>query len=154
MLEGIEGKIRQIRGALQVLGEQKVGLLLKMAEEQFTALASGEAEPKPQLIEALATSVGTMEAYVQGLQTERGGMDVLLDRSITDLEVAVGKTVSRDDVENLLDRASDSLFSWLANQSDFELFTELKSSLRDLTILAKKTNLKDCLLYTSPSPRD
>ena len=143
LLEGIDAKIRQIRGALQVLGEQKVGLLLKMAEDQFVALANGESEAKPDLIEALAISVGTMEAYVQGLQSGRSGMDDLLDRSITDLEVAIGKTVSRADVEDLLDSASDSLFSWLSNQSDFELFTELKSSLRDLTILAKKTNLKD-----------
>jgi len=141
ILNGIDGKIRQVRGALQVLGEQKVGLLLKMAEEQFLALENGGVEATPELIEALAISIGTMEEYVKGLQNNRSGMDYLLDRSITDLEVAIGKKVSRDDVEDLLDSASDSLFSWLANQSDFELFTNLKSSLRDLTILAKKTRL-------------
>jgi len=143
VLNGIDGKIRQVRGALQVLGEQKVGLLLKMAEEQFIALEQGEMEASPELTEALAISVGTMEEYVKGLQNNRSGMDYLLDRSITDLEVAIGKKVSRDDVEDLLDNASDSLFSWLGNQSDFELFTNLKSSLRDLTILAKKTNLSE-----------
>ncbi|MBL4672310.1 MAG: Hpt domain-containing protein, partial [Arenicella sp.] len=141
ILNGIDGKIRQIRGALQVLGEQKVGLLLKMAEEQFVALESGEVEASAELNEALAITIGTMEEYVKGLQNNRTGMDYLLDRSITDLEVAIGKTVSRDDVEDLLDVASDSLFSWLTNQSDLALFTNLKSSLRDLTILAKKTNL-------------
>ncbi len=143
VLKGIDGKIRQVRGALQVLGEQKVGLLLKMAEEQFVALESGEVEASAELNEALAISIGTMEEYVKGLQTNRTGMDYLLDRSITDLEVAIGKTVSRDDVEDLLDVASDSLFSWLTNQSDLALFTNLKSSLRDLTILAKKTNLSE-----------
>ncbi len=142
-LAGIDGKIRQVRGALQVLGEQKVGLLLKMAEEQFVALETGKAEATPELAEALAIAIGTMEEYVKGLQANRTGMDYLLDRSITDLEVAVGKTVSRDDVEDLLDSASDSLFSWLGNQSDFDLFTNLKSSLRDLMILAKKTRLSE-----------
>jgi chemosensory pili system protein ChpA (sensor histidine kinase/response regulator) len=140
-LKGIDGKIRQVRGALQVLGEQKVGLLLQMAEEQFVALENGDVEASPELNEALAISIGTMEEYVKGLQNNRTGMDYLLDRSITDLEVAIGKTVSRDDVEDLLDVASDSLFSWLTNQSDLALFTNLKSSLRDLTILAKKTKL-------------
>jgi len=152
-LTGIDGKIRQVRGALQVLGEQKVGLLLKMAEEQFIALEAGEADPKPELIEALAISVGTMEAYVKGLQSDSGGMDVLLDRSITDLEVAIGKTVSRADVEELIDGASDSLFTWLGNQSDFDLFTKLKSSLRDLTILAKKTKLQEVELLVKEQDR-
>ncbi|MFT6031918.1 MAG: chemosensory pili system protein ChpA (sensor histidine kinase/response regulator) [Arenicella sp.] len=143
ILNGIDGKIRQVRGALQVLGEQKVGLLLKMAEEQFVALENGKVEPSAELNEALAVSIGTMEEYVKGLQNKRSGMDYLLDRSITDLEVAIGKTVSRDDVEDLLDGASDSLFSWLANQSDLALFTNLKSSLRDLTTLARKTKLSE-----------
>ena len=141
LIAGIDGNIRQVRGALQVLGEQKVGLLLKMAEEQFIAIEKGEAAATPALIEALAISIGTMEEYVKGLQAGRTGMDYLLNRSITDLEVAIGKRVSRDDVEDLLDNASDSLFSWLGKQSDFELFTDVKSSLRDLTILAKKTKL-------------
>jgi len=143
VLNGIDGKIRQVRGALQVLGEQKVGLLLQMAEEQFLALEQGEIEASAELNEALAISIGTMEEYVKGLQNNRTGMDYLLDRSITDLEVAIGKKVSRADVEDLLDVASDSLFSWLTNQSDLALFTNLKSSLRDLTILSKKTNLSE-----------
>ncbi|MFT6408776.1 MAG: hypothetical protein ACJAQ6_002198, partial [Arenicella sp.] len=143
ILQGIDGKIRQVRGALQVLGEQKVSLLLKMAEDQFVALENGEVEPTAELNEALAISIGTMEEYVKGLQNKRTGMDYLLDRSITDLEVAIGKTVSRDDVEDLLYVASDSLFSWLTNQSDLALFTNLKSSLRDLTTLARKTKLSE-----------
>ncbi len=143
LLAGIDGKVRQIRGALQVLGEQKVGLLLKMAEEQFTAIEAGETEASPAMVEALAIAIGTMEEYVRGLQNNRSGMDYLLDRSITDLEVAIGKKVSRDDVEQLLDEATGSLFSWLGNQSDFELFNKLKSTLRDLNILAKKTGLID-----------
>jgi len=143
LLSGIDQKIRQVRGALQVLGEQKVGLLLKMAEEQFIGIENGNTESSPALIEALAIAVGTMEEYVKGLQAGRTGMDYLLDRSITDLEVAIGKKVSRDDVEDLLDKSSDSLFTWLGNQSDFALFTNLKSTLRDLNILAKKTKLTE-----------
>jgi len=143
LLAGIDSKVRQVRGALQVLGEQKIGLLLKLAEEQFSGLESNELAATPQLLEALAIAVGTMEEYVKGLKVNRQGMDVMLDRSITDLEVVIGKKVSRDDVEDLIDNASDSLFSWLSNQADFELFTNLKSSLRDLNVLAKKTNLRD-----------
>ena len=40
LIAGIDQKIRQIRGALQVLGEQKVGLLLQLTEEQFVGLES------------------------------------------------------------------------------------------------------------------
>ncbi len=143
LLSGIDGKVRQIRGALQVLGEQKVGLLLKMAEEQFSSIEAGDTEASPNMVEALAIAIGTMEEYVRGLQNNRTGMDFLLDRSITDLEVAIGKKVSRDDVEDLLDNASGSLFTWLGNQGDLELFTQLKSTLRDLNILAKKTGLTE-----------
>jgi len=143
LLNGIDVKIRQVRGALQVLGEQKVGLLLRMAEDQFMALEKGEVEATRPLTEALAIAIGTMEEYVKGLQAGRGNMDYLLDRSITDLEVAIGKKVSRDDVEDLLDNASGSLFSWLGNQSDFDLFTSLKASLRDLNSLARKTKLAE-----------
>ncbi|MFT7526314.1 MAG: chemosensory pili system protein ChpA (sensor histidine kinase/response regulator) [Arenicella sp.] len=141
LIFGIDGKIRQIRGALQVLGEQKVGLLLQMAEDQFGALQSGARESTNALLEALAISIATMEEYVQGLQVGRSGMDYLLDRSITDLEVAIGKKVSRDDVETLLDESSDALFSWTNEQSNFSLFNGLKSNLRDLLILSKKTGL-------------
>ena len=143
LLSGIDSKIRQVRGALQVLGEHKIGLLLKLAEEQFTGIENNEVAASPQLIEALAISIGTMEEYVRGLKTNRPGMDVMLDRGITDLEVAIGKKVSRDDVEELIDNATDSLFSWLSNQADFNLFTKLKSSLRDLNVLSRKTNLRD-----------
>ena len=142
-LAGIDGKIRQIRGALQVLGEQKMGLLLQMSEDQFIALQKGEIESSPQLVDALAVAIGTMEEYVNGLQSGRQGMDHLLDRSITDLEVAIGKKVTRADVAELLENSSDSLFSWLADQSDFSLFTNLKSNLRDLLTLARKTRLTE-----------
>jgi len=153
LISGIDGQIRQIRGALQVLGEQQVGLLLKMAEDQFIAIESGETAATPAMIEALAISIGTMEEYVRGLQAGRTGMDYLLNRSITDLEVAIGKRVSRDDVEDLLDSSSDSLFSWLGNQSDLALFTDLKSSLRDLNTLAKKTKLTDVELLVKEQDR-
>jgi len=143
LLAGIDGKVRQVRGALQVLGEQKIGLLLKLAEEQFSGLENNELAASPQLIEALAISVGTMEEYVKGLKANSPGMDLMLDRSITDLEVAIGKKVSRDDVEDLIGNASDSLFSWLSHQADFDLFTNLKSSLRDLNVLSKKTHLRE-----------
>ena len=73
---------------------QKIGLLLKMSEDQFAALTSGKIAATPELIEALAVSVETMEEYVRGLQAGRQGMDYLLDRSISDLEVAIGKKVS------------------------------------------------------------
>ena len=41
----------------------------------------------------------------------------------------------------------------LGNQSDFALFTDLKSSLRDLTILAKKTKLSDVELLVKEQDR-
>lgn len=143
LIAGIDGNIRQVRGALQVLGEHKIGLLLQMTEDQFTSLESGESAATPALIEALAIAVGTMEDYVKGLQSGRAGMDEMLDRSITDLEVSIGKKVSRGDVEELLGESSDSLFSWLGDQSDFALFTNLKSHLRDLLTLSKKTGLNN-----------
>ena len=143
VLEGIDQKIRHVRGALQVIGEQKVGLLLQMSEDQFIALQAGEIAATPELLEALAISIGTMEEYVRGLQSGRQGMDYLLDRSITDLEVAIGKKVSRADVEVLLENSTSALFTWLNEQADFNLFTKLKSNLRDLLILSKKTGLNE-----------
>ncbi|MEO0367581.1 MAG: Hpt domain-containing protein, partial [Pseudomonadota bacterium] len=142
-LTGIADKVTQVRGALQVLGEQKVGLLLSIAEHEFRAVELQHKEATPELVEALAIAIGTMEEYVKGLQSGRVGMDYILDRSITDLEVAIGKKVLRGDVEALLESASSSLFAWLGDQSNFELFTQLKSSLRDLTVLARKTKLSD-----------
>ena len=143
LLEGVDQEIRQVRGALQVLGEHKVSLLLQLAEEQFIAIKNNTIEPKEDLVEALAVAIGTMEDYVRGLQAGRTSMDHLLDQSISDLEVAIGKKVSRDDVEELLEESSDSLFSWLSNQSEFDLFTKLKSNLRDLRTLARKTKLQE-----------
>ena len=140
-IEGLAEKVKQVRGALQVLGEQKVSLLLSITESEFKALERRDKHATVELVEALAISIGTMEEYVRGLKSGRVGMDYILDRSITDLEVAIGKKVMRSDVEDLLERASSSLFSWLGDQSNFDLFTELKSSLRDLTVLARKTKL-------------
>lgn len=141
LLVGIAPKVRQIRGALQVLGEQRMGLLLKMAEDQFNALYDGEVTASPVLIDALAASIETMDAYVAGLQQGRVGLEDMLDRSITELEIAIGKKTSRGDVETLLEESSSSLLLWLEHQSDFEIFARLKSNLRDIRSLAKKTGL-------------
>ena len=141
LLSGVGDKIRQVCGALQVLGEQKVSLLLKMVEQQFDELEQQQKTANDQLIEALAIAIGTMDEYVRGLKLGGGSRKMLLDSAITDLEVAIGKKVSRADVEDLLDAASEYLFSWLNNQADFDLFTQVKSALHDLNTLARKTNL-------------
>lgn len=141
LLSGADKTIRQIKGAVQVLGDQKLSLFLQLVEDQFAQIDSGETEATPHLIEALAISIGVTEEYVRGLQNGRSNLDILLDRGHSDLEVAVGKKVSRADVETLLDESSDSLFSWLAEQSDFELFSQLKLNLRDLSTLARKTGM-------------
>ena len=143
VLDGADETVRQIKGAVQVLGDQKLSLFLQLVEDQFTQVQRKEVKTTPILIEALAISIGITEEYVKGLQMGRANMDYLLDRGHSDLEVAVGKKVSRSDVETLLDESSDSLFSWLAKQSDFELFTNLKLNLRDLSTLARKTGLND-----------
>ncbi|HAU67342.1 MAG TPA: hypothetical protein DCW52_02975, partial [Gammaproteobacteria bacterium] len=140
-LVGIGDKVTQVRGALQVLGEQKVSLLLTIAEQEFRAIERQDKVATSELVEALAISVGTIEEYVRGLKSGRVDMDYILDRSITDLEVAIGRRVMRADVETLLESASGSLIAWLGDQSDFELFNKLKSSHRDLTVLARKTKL-------------
>ncbi len=140
-LIGIGDKVTQVRGALQVLGEQKVGLLLTIAEQQFRAIERQDKAATPELVEALAISIGTIEEYVRGLKSGRVDMDYILDRSITDLEVAIGKRVMRADVESLLETASGSLIAWLSKQNDFDLFNRLKSAHRDLTVLARKTKM-------------
>jgi len=122
LVKGIDSNIRQVRGALQVLGEQKVGLLLKMAEEQFSAIDQGNVAATPELVEALAISIGTMEEYVKGLQVGRTGMDYLLDRSITDLEIAIGNILAKKtkltDVE-LLVKEQDRLVDVIAQEPAF-----------------------------------
>ena len=42
-----------------------------------------------------------------------------------------------------MDSASHSLFAWLEDQSNFDLFDQVKSALRDLLVLAKKTKFAD-----------
>ncbi|MGH1543371.1 MAG: Hpt domain-containing protein, partial [Arenicella sp.] len=141
ILDGIPERMKQVRGALQMLGHQKIALLARMGEEKFTEVIRGKRSPTLQVLEALAV---TVSALMQGTQDLKEGFvrhDDLIERSLKDIGLAFGGGVSRKDVERLIATSSEYLNDWVLDNTNYNALEQLRLNLRDIAALSKKTGL-------------
>ena len=89
VLKDVPQNLIQIQGALQILGQDRAADFTVRTSEYVEQVAEGGLTPTPAVLDGLAVSVGTIGAYVEGLQFNRAGLDSLIDTAEQDMEQAV-----------------------------------------------------------------
>jgi len=141
-LERINTYLLQIEGAVQILGQEELAALTSRTIDAINELMHGNLTSSPKTLEALAVAVGTIGAYLDGLQYDRPNVDSLLevaDYELRSLAEEAGERAQMQDrsVEAVLTRIADHLDQWMSLDGDATLQKRLRSDLLGLVDLAE-----------------
>ena len=141
-LERISKYLIQIEGAVQILGQDELANLTRRTVDAVEQLARGYLTSDPKTLEGLAVAVGTIGAYLDGLQYDRPNLEALLEVASFELEglaTQAGNRAQMDDraVESVLARVSTHLDQWITRDGEPGLQKLLKKDLRALVELAE-----------------
>jgi len=129
--------LQQVHGAVRMLGQHKLCDLLEMAVSQLRAIIAGRTYATDALIDALAVTIGTTDAYVKGVERDAPNIDTLLSRATQELEDAAAADSAADvDAAASLQTIQNSFDVWIRDNADYEAFRALRRSLRDIGALA------------------
>ena len=130
-------RIRCVRGILRILDDRQIDLLLKKTEQQLMTLETKQPGPRDVLTEALATAISVSSEYLDSLSDYQTFPQTVLNRTIFDLDLAGGYTITHTDSVNLLYRSSELLFKWITTPQDYLLLENLRDNANNLLHLAR-----------------
>jgi len=141
-LEKINTYLLQIEGAVQILGQEELAALTSRTIDAINELIHGNLTSSPKTLEALAVAVGTIGAYLDGLQYDRPNVDALLevaDYELRSLAEEAGERAQMQDrsVEAVLTRIANNLDLWMTSSGDVTLQKRLRSDLLGVVALAE-----------------
>ena len=141
-LEKINTYLLQIEGAVQILGQEELAALTSRTIDAISELLHGNLTSSPKTLEALAVAVGTIGAYLDGLQYDRPNVDTLLevaDYELRSLAEEAGERAQMQDrsVEAVLARIANNLDQWMSDNSDATLQKRLRIDLLGVVELAE-----------------
>jgi len=136
-LDPIPASLSQIQGALQILGQDHAAELVVTTSRYIHDLREQQLAADSAILDALAVAVGSIGAYIEGLERDRPNLETLLINARHDLGVALtGKRPHSGDPEALYEGIGQSLTAWLADRTDRTALATLKQELRDVVWLA------------------
>ena len=141
-LERINTYLLQIEGAVQILGQEELAALTSRTIDAISELMHGNLTSSPKTLEALAVAVGTIGAYLDGLQYDRPNVDTLLevaDYELRSLAEEAGERAQMQDrsIEAVLTRIANHLDQWMSASGDATLQKRLRSDLLGIVELAE-----------------
>ncbi len=141
LLEPVPSHLSQIEGALQILGQERVAELTAATGRYVQELQAAPAI-ESGMLDAVAVAIGTIGAYVEGLERGRPGLEALLDVAWRDLGAARSGKKPRDgDAGALVADVQGALGTWFANPADAGTRATLQDNLRRITrIAARQSN--------------
>jgi len=138
LLDPVAQHMIQIQGALQILGQERAAELVANTHNLVQDLREGRQSADSAILDALAVAVGTVGAYVEGLERDRPNLVALLAKARQDLATALtGKRVHSGDPEALLAGIEREFTAWLADHADRSVLNGLVQDLRDVAWLAE-----------------
>jgi chemosensory pili system protein ChpA (sensor histidine kinase/response regulator) len=136
-LDPVPPSLSQIQGALQILGQERASELAVTTSQLVQDLREGRLSADSAILDALAVAVGTIGAYVEGLERDRPNLETMLTNARHDLSVALtGKRPHSGEPDLLLSGIEQSLTAWLADHQDRDALSALRQDLRDVAWLA------------------
>ncbi|MHB8453468.1 MAG: hybrid sensor histidine kinase/response regulator [Acidiferrobacterales bacterium] len=137
LLQPVPQHLSQIQGALQILGQDRVAELTAATSQYIQEVQGQGVAVDNAMLDALAVAVGTIGAYIEGLERGRSNLENLLDVAWRDLDTARGgKRPSETDAGALVADTQKNLEAWLGNPADLRIRGMLQQDLRDLAQLA------------------
>jgi chemosensory pili system protein ChpA (sensor histidine kinase/response regulator) len=137
LLDAVPQSLNQIQGALQILGQDRAAGLVVNANLHVQNMRDGRMAADNAILDSLAVAVGTIGAYIEGLERDRPNLVALLISAHNDLAVALtGKRPDSGNPEALLNGIETSLTAWSADHADSAALTAMQQNLRDIAWLA------------------
>ena len=137
LLDPVPLSLNQIQGALQILGQDRAADLVVSANQHVQNMRDGRMAADNAILDALAVAVGTVGAYIEGLERDRPNLESLLISAHNDLAAALtGKRPESGNPEALLNGLETNLTAWSADHSDRAALTTMQQNLRDIAWLA------------------
>jgi chemosensory pili system protein ChpA (sensor histidine kinase/response regulator) len=137
LLDAVPQSLNQIQGALQILGQDRAADLMVGANQLVLNMHDGRIGADNEVLDALAVAVGTVGAYIEGLEHDRPNLELLLVSARTDLAAALtGKRPESGDPAALLANIETNLAAWSADRADRTVLSVLQQDLRDIAWLA------------------
>ena len=90
----IPGHLTQVQGALQILGQDRAAELAAVISQHVLDLLQGSIHPGPRVFEALAVGIGTLGAYLDGLERGRTSLPALVDLALQDIDDALAEAAA------------------------------------------------------------
>jgi chemosensory pili system protein ChpA (sensor histidine kinase/response regulator) len=137
LLEAVPHFLSQIQGALQILGQDRAADLMVGANQHVQNMRDGRIGADNAILDALAVAVGTIGAYIEGLEHDRPNLESLLISARNDLAAALtGKRPDSGNPDALLSGIETNLTAWSADRSDRSALYAIQQDLRDVAWLA------------------
>jgi len=137
LLDPVVPSLSQIQGALQILGQEHAAELAVVTSQIVQDLRDSRIAADSAILDALAVAVGTISAYIEGLERDRPNLETLLANARYDLSVALtGKRPHSGDPDTLLSGIEQTLTAWLADHDDRSALAGLQQDLRDIAWLS------------------
>ncbi len=137
LLDAVPLSLNQIQGALQILGQDRAADLVVSANRHVQNMRDGRMAADNAILDALAVAVGTVGAYIEGLERDRPNLEALLVSAHNDLAAALtGKRPDSGNPEALLNGIETNLTAWSADHADRAALSGMQQNLRDIAWLA------------------
>ena len=136
-LEPVPQHLSQIQGALQILGQERAAEIVATTQYYVQNICDRQLGPDSAVLDALAVSVGSIGAYIEGLERDRPHLESILAPARKDLAAALtGKRPHSGNPEALVADMQQSFGAWLADHGDRAAVAALTQDLRDVAWLA------------------
>lgn len=133
----IPNYLNQIQGAVQILGQERAAELISITNHFVQDIMARQLAVDSTVLDALAVAVGTVEAYIDGLEHHRPNLGHLIDKALQDLDAAVGaKRIPGLDPVTLNRELKENFERWIEETENASKLHALKQSLRDIGALA------------------
>jgi chemosensory pili system protein ChpA (sensor histidine kinase/response regulator) len=137
LLDAVPQSLNQIQGALQILGQDRAADLVVSANQHVQNMRDGRMAADNAILDALAVAVGTVGAYIEGLERDRPNLESLLASAHNDLAAALtGKRPDSGNPAALLSGIETNLTAWSADHADRTALSAMQQNLRDIAWLA------------------
>ena len=138
LLDAVPVYLSQIQGALQILGQERAAELVVTAHRHVQDMRDGRLAADAAILDGLAVAVGTIGAYIEGLERDRPHLETLLTAANHDMAAALtGKRPHSGSPDALLNSIEKNLGVWFADRGDRAALFAMQQDLRDLVWIAE-----------------
>ena len=138
LLDAVPVYLSQIQGALQILGQDRAAELVVSAHRHVQNMRDGRLVADAAILDALAVAVGTIGAYIEGLERDRPHLESLLVTANNDLATALtGKRPHSGSPDALLTGIEKNLGAWFVDHENRAALFAMQQDLRDVVWLCE-----------------